>query len=242
VRQAGGTVHDDPALTWVSTGTRVLFYNGVLRTRLAPEDADRVIAAVTAEFRRRDWTMAWWVMPNSRPADLADRLRAQGFTPWGGDLGMVVDLDTIPESVPLPPEVSIERVRSDAALDDWLQVFGDGFGIPEAILAEYARLPRGVPPAQSLFRFYLARSDGLPAAAALWFPAPDAALLDEIATIPALRRRGIATAVTHRALSDARAEGYRTAVLVASQAGTGVYRRLGFHSYGRRQIYMLQGA
>jgi len=231
-------VHEEPALTWISTGTRIRFYNGVIYTRLAPEDADGVIAAVTAKFRERGWLPAWWVMPNSRPADLAQRLSAHGYTPWDSDLGMAADLAAVPDAVPLPAGVTIERVRTEAALGDWLRAFGDGFGVPEWGMALYARLPRGVPPSQSLFRYYLARADGVPAGSALWFPARNAAVVDEIATVPAVRRRGIATAVTHAALKDAQTAGYQTAVLVASKAGEGVYRRLGFRSYGRRHIYV----
>jgi ribosomal protein S18 acetylase RimI-like enzyme len=238
VRQGGGEVHDEPALTWVSTGTRIPFYNGVVRTRLSDRDADRVIETVTAEFHARGRLMGWWVMPPSRPIDLAARLAARGFAPWMGDLGMAADLAGVPEAVPMPPEVTIERVRTLEALEDWLRAFGAGFGVPEWGLAIYRRLPAGVPPAESRFSFYLARAAGVPVATSMWFPAERAAVLDEIATVPAMRRRGIGTAVTHAALQDARRAGYDTAVLVASASGAPVYRRLGFKAYGRRQIYL----
>lgn len=238
VRQGGGEVHEESALTWLSTGTRIPFYNGVVRTRLSDQDADRIIDAIVAEFQARGWLMGWWVMPPSRPADLAARLAARGFAPWTGDLGMAADLAGVPETVPLPPDVTIERVRTMEALEDWLRAFGAGFGVPDWGLAMYRRLPLGVPPAESRFRFYLARSGGAPVATSMWFPAERAAVLDEIATIPGMRRRGIGTAVTHAALQDARLAGYGSAVLVASEAGTPVYHRLGFQAYGRRQIYL----
>lgn len=239
VRQGGGIVHDEPVMTWVSTGTRIPFYNGVIRTRLSASGADHAIESIVGRFEERGWRMAWWVMPPSRPADLARRLEAHGFTRWGGDLGMATDLAALPEAVPLPEGVSVERVRTRPALEDWLRAFGAGFGIPEPWLAIYGRLPLGVAPEDSLFRFFLARDRGAPVATSLWFPAADAAVIDEIATVPDRRRRGIGTAVTHAALRDARSSGYRTAVLVASEAGAPVYRRLGFASYGRREIYQL---
>lgn len=238
VRQGGGEVREGPSFTWVSTATRVPFYSGVIRTRLAEHDADRTIEAVTAEFEARGRLMGWWIMPPSRPADLAARLAAHGFAEWGSDLGMAGDLAGIPEAVPLPPDVTIERVRTLDGLEDWLRAFGAGFGVPERGMVRYRRLPLGAPPEQSRFRYFLARAGGIPVATALWFPAERAAVLDEIATVPAMRRRGIGTAVTHAALLDARLAGYRTAVLVASQAGTSVYRRLGFESHGRRHIFL----
>lgn len=241
VRQAEGEVHEDPALTWVTTRTRVPFYNGAVRTRLDGDDADRAIETLVADFQARGWLVCWWVMPPDRPADLAARLAARGFTPWTNDLGMTVDLSGVPEAVPLPEGVTVERVETMETLEEWLRAFGAGFGVPESWLAVYGRLPLRVPPAESRFRFYLARAGGVPVATSLWFPAPDAAVIDEIATIPAMRRRGIGTAVTHAALRDARASGYRTAVLVASEAGARIYRRLGFKAYGRRDIYILGG-
>jgi ribosomal protein S18 acetylase RimI-like enzyme len=238
VRQAGGRVHEDPSLTWLSTGTRIPYYNGVVRTRLSAADAGAAIEAVSRMFHEQDWLMSWWVMPQSRPADLAARLTSRGFALWGGDLGMAVDLGGVPAAVPLPSGVTVERVETTEGMFDWLRAFGRGFGIDEARLAIYSSLPLGVPPSQSRFRFFLARAAGLPTATSLWFPADDAAVLDEIATVPEQRRRGMATAVTHAALADARVAGYRTAVLVASEAGVPVYRRLGFESYGRRTIYL----
>jgi ribosomal protein S18 acetylase RimI-like enzyme len=239
VRQGGGIVHDEPVMTWISTGTRIPFYNGVIRTRLSASDADRAIEAIAGRFHEHGWLMAWWVMPPSRPADLVRRLEAHGFTPWTGDLGMAADLTTLPDAVPLPEGVSVERVRTRQGQEDWLRAFGAGFGIDEARLAIYGRLPLGAAPEESLFRFFLARHHGVPVATSLWFPAADAAVIDEIATVPDLRRRGIGTAVTHAALRDARSSGYRTAVLVASEAGAPVYRRLGFVPHGRREIYQL---
>jgi GNAT superfamily N-acetyltransferase len=152
---------------------------------------------------------------------------------------MAADLAALPEDVPLPEGVSVERIRTRQGQEDWLRAFGAGFGIPDPWLAIYGRLPLGVAPDDSLFRFFLARHRGVPVATSLWFPAAAAAVIDEIATAPDLRRRGIGTAVTHAALRDARLSGYRTAVLVASEAGAPVYRRLGFEPHGRRQIYQL---
>jgi ribosomal protein S18 acetylase RimI-like enzyme len=231
-------VHEDPELTWIATPAPNRFYNGVVHTRLSETGADAAIGSVAEHFRRHNWLLAWWVMPNSRPGDLAKRLSARAFAPWTTDLGMAADLGSLADSATPPSGVTVERVRTDTDLGDWLRAFGRGFGLSDAVVARYAQLPRGVPPAQSLFRFYVARAGAAPVGSAFWFPAPDAALIDEVATIPEMRRRGVATALTHAALQDAKAEGYRTAVLVASEAGKGVYRRLGFHSYGRREVYL----
>ena len=51
-----------------------------------------------------------------------------------------------------------------------------------------------------------------------------------VATDPAFRRRGLAGHVLRAALTDARADGLRTATLQASPDGRGVYERLGFRT------------
>jgi ribosomal protein S18 acetylase RimI-like enzyme len=51
-----------------------------------------------------------------------------------------------------------------------------------------------------------------------------------VATEPAFRRRGLAGRLLGAALSDARADGLRTATLQASPDGRGVYERLGFRT------------
>jgi len=52
-----------------------------------------------------------------------------------------------------------------------------------------------------------------------------------VVTLPEVRRRGIGAAMTLRVLHEARAIGYRVAVLTASPDGIGVYRRIGFREY-----------
>jgi len=78
------------------------------------------------------------------------------------------------------------------------------------------------------------------AAIAMLYPAKQVAVIDEVSTIPAMRGQGIATAATLTALRDAQMMGYRTAVLVASEAGARVYLRLGFVPYGKRRVYIWQ--
>jgi hypothetical protein len=49
-----------------------------------------------------------------------------------------------------------------------------------------------------------------------------------VGTLPAARRQGIGKAITLQPLLDARARGYRYAILFSSQMGYRVYQQLGF--------------
>lgn len=52
-----------------------------------------------------------------------------------------------------------------------------------------------------------------------------------VVTLPEVRRRGIGASMTLRVLREARAMGYRVAVLTTSPDGIGIYRRIGFRAY-----------
>lgn len=238
VQQAGGTVHDEPQFTWVSTGSPLTFFNGVIRTRLPVDRADSVIASLLTGFQARRQLMGWWVMPHTHPPDMPERLEVHGFIHFDCDTGMAIDLLTLPEVNSLPAGVMIERVETSGVLQEWLRAFGLGFRVSEDRLADYSAMPLGIPPAESAFRYYLARAGEEPAATAMLYPARQVAVIEEVSTVPAMRGRGIGTAVTLAALRDGRALGYRIAVLVASEAGARVYRRLGFKPYGDRHIYL----
>jgi predicted acetyltransferase len=51
------------------------------------------------------------------------------------------------------------------------------------------------------------------------------------------RRRGFGAALSLQPLLDARQQGYRTAILQASDEGARVYKRLGFEPFGQIREY-----
>ena len=65
------------------------------------------------------------------------------------------------------------------------------------------------------------------------FTGAGVASVQYVVTLPAVRRQGIAAAMTRHALRAAGQLGYRVAVLTASPDGFGVYHRLGFREYCR---------
>jgi hypothetical protein len=50
----------------------------------------------------------WHVGPSTRPTDLGERLLAHGFEYGGNDIGMAVDLATLPERVAAPEGFAAE--------------------------------------------------------------------------------------------------------------------------------------
>ena len=52
----------------------------------------------------------------------------------------------------------------------------------------------------------------------------------DVATVPRFRRQGLASAITHAAMTLAREVGYGRACLQASAMGVSLYQRLGFRT------------
>ena len=93
----------------------------------------------------------------------------------------------------------------------------------------------------SPLRLYLGEVDGVPAATAEADIGGGVVGLYNICTAAAWRRRGIATAMTLRALADGLADGWTTAVLQASAAGAKIYGPLGFEPFGTVAEYKPAG-
>jgi predicted acetyltransferase len=62
-----------------------------------------------------------------------------------------------------------------------------------------------------------------------------------VGTVPEARGKGIGAAMTLAPLLEARARGYRIAILHASDFGYNVYRRLGFQEYCKMHIFAWMG-
>jgi GNAT superfamily N-acetyltransferase len=230
VNLLGGSVEASDDLTLVITGLPIAGFNGVSRATLTEATADARIAAVLARLRERGVPGTWWVSPFSRPADLEQRLLAHGFAGPSEAPAMSLDLGALSAELgPCPAGVTIERVRDAALLRAWTEASAEGFDAPpvmtERLAAGVVKLDHGE---QAPTRFYLARDGGVPVATAALVLAAGVAGIYNIATVPHARRRGIGAAITVAPLREARALGYRLAILRATAMGAPVYRRLGF--------------
>src|SRR5215203_4627412 len=126
---AGSEERTEPDIQWAIGGSPIAYHNCVVRADLAPEAADTEITASIDRLRAFGVPGSWHVGPGMRPADLAARLVAHGFAYAGDDIGMAMDLATLPDDAPpLPPGLVIERVRDDLDLSAWAGVLARSFG------------------------------------------------------------------------------------------------------------------
>jgi GNAT superfamily N-acetyltransferase len=235
-RAAGAEERDDGIVRWVIGNSPIDYHNCVVFADLTREEADGEIEASLQRMRSHGVPGSWHVGPSMRPPDFGGRLIAHGFEYVGDDIGMSVDLSELPERVPVPENLVIERVHDEAGLAAWVEALGSGFGEgpveAEWVGEMYRRLGFEGP-----WRHYLGILAGEPVATATSFFGAGVAGIYFVCTVERARRRGIGAAVTLAALREARKMGYGVGVLGSSEMGYPVYRGLGFEEYCRIRLY-----
>jgi ribosomal protein S18 acetylase RimI-like enzyme len=235
-RAARAEERDDGRIRWAIGNSPIDYHNCVVHADLTPNEADREIEASLQRMREHEVPGSWHVGPSMRPPDLGGRLIAHGFEYGGDDIGMGVDFSELPEGVPVPGNLVVERVRDEAGLAAWVEALGSGFGEgpveAEWVGEMYRRLGF-----EGSWRHYLGRLAGEPVATATSFFGVGVARIYFVCTVERARRRGIGAAVTLAALREAREMGYSVGVLGSSEMGYPVYRGLGFEEYCRIGLY-----
>jgi GNAT superfamily N-acetyltransferase len=239
-------------------GDAVLLYDETDRepfwNRLAavewPENTaafDRRLTEALALFAGLDRIPHVWPMPGyDEPADLTERLLANGFEDHGGGMLMALDPDRMPAAG--PPErirdvgsgVTLERLHlltgepALAAARAIAAVLVSSFAVePERRVAIELEAVQGL--ATEAYHAVVARVDGVPAAVARRTTFAGASYLSSIGTDPAYRGRGLGRLVSAAVVDDALAAGSRwtyLGVFEENAVARGMYASLGFVPIG----------
>ena len=221
-------LHDAAECCWTLSDLPFPLFNSVLRARLSAEDADALIESRIRECQQRQVPMLWWTGPSSEPADLDQRLLRHGFFVEPA-YGMVADLERPATEVWPDRSITIETVHDRETLDTWSRVLCQAFGAPQPFGEAFAELAMAIGLGDaSPFRHFLARANGQAVATCSLFLGAGVAGIYDVSTVPDRRKRGIGRLITRAAMQEARALGYRMAILHSSALGAGMYRALGF--------------
>lgn len=229
-RLPGAILHDDRRVVWVDSGVADPTFNAVVSARFDRDEVGTGITSVLSHFRQHSRPVTWHVGPSAEPPDLGRSLLAHGLTYSEDEPGMAVEIDRMREDFEIPPGLAIETVRDERGLEEWVSVWL--FPVPD----DARRVPLGALRGRGLgdgvpWRYYVGRLDGRVVATSELFVGEGVAAVHYVVTLPEVRRRGIGAAMTLHVLREARALGYRVAVLTASPDGIGIYRRIGFREY-----------
>ena len=202
---------------------------------LSAAEMDRVIDEAIAQYTERGLRFRWTVAPDSRPADLRERLAVRGLE---HTVGVAQVRDTRPLGPPIvPPETPIVVRDVDTGnLDAYADAFAQGWGAQRAPASDaYYRALLDEPATNRLFVAYVG---GAPAGAASYVLFPRSAYLLGGVVLPAFRRRGVYRELVAARIDDARARGSRivTSHSIASTSAP-ILEHLGFRAVAQLDVY-----
>jgi ribosomal protein S18 acetylase RimI-like enzyme len=226
----GADVHEGPELFWMLTPVAFRLFNSLTAARLDGASADAAIAAAKARAQRGSVPILWWIFPGDSPDDLGQRLAAAEFRHIKTSPGMALDLD---DGFLIPPlhrsGVTIATVADDSLAREWCGVLCNTFSFPQDVRDGYLPFATSVAANPTgPIRNYALWCDGEMVATSTLAFCDDVAGIYNVATLPHVRRKGFGAAVTAHAVREGRELGAATAVLQSTDAGLGVYRKLGF--------------
>ena len=192
------------------------FLNNAVLERGRPDLGATLDTIARTYASRRIERYAVWVHETERGA--AAELRARGYR---------YDSSTRTMAMPVGELAEVDTSQLDltaASLGEFWRIGGVPGLVP------------GLSPSGA--HFYLARCGGENAATLMAFDHDGDCGIYMVGTVPAARRRGIATALSAHAVSAARERGCTTASLQATPMAVGVYARVGFRDLGRFDEYV----
>jgi GNAT superfamily N-acetyltransferase len=145
-------------------------------------------------------------------------------------------LDGAPlDDPPGSPDVSVSRITMPGPLGAFRLILSEVFRLsPSEVNLVLSERALSVPHA----RHYLGTVHGAAVATATLVLSDGVAGVWNVGTMSAYRHRGVAAAMMRYILAEARALGYTSSMLLASDEGTPLYRRLGYRALGMVQVFV----
>lgn len=199
---------------------------------LDEETADAAIARQRAYFQRLGRPVEWRLFDYDQPADLAQRLTAQGFAAGEEETILALELAAASPSLLVPPRADVRRLQDEAALAEVRMLL-------EAVWE--TEMPWFMPRMTRLLSedatvVYGAYADGRLVSAAwlLLTPGSRFAGLYGGSTLPAYRGRGFYKALLAARAQEALALGRQFLTIDAGPMSQPIVQRLGFQvmAYG----------
>ena len=220
-----------------------IYLSAVFGARLTPDVADARIHEVVADLGRDGRAFIWSVWPSDTPADLVDRLVAAGFGDDGTGPLMACSLaDASGLDEPAPAGLEVREATSPGAIAE-IGAFALAEMEEEPGSARFqATLERLATEANPRLRLFGGWSEGRLVASSGLHTGSGVAGIYAVATSESYRGRGFGRALTAAAMAAGRHAGLSTTVLLASELGQPVYRRLGYREVGDVRFLVWPGS
>jgi ribosomal protein S18 acetylase RimI-like enzyme len=202
--------------------------NCVIFSRLDEGSADAAIAAELAYFAAAGRAFEWKLYEHDRPADLAQRLLARGFTAETPETVLVREVAAVAPARPADPAITIRRLRDPAALAAVLAIQNAVWNEDHAWLID--SLARELTHDPQALEVLIAEAGAAPIASS-WMRCQGGtqfASLWGAATLPDYRGRGLYSALVARHAATARDHGFRLLTVDANANSRPVLEKVGF--------------
>lgn len=151
-------------------------------------------------------------------------LEKYGFIKKWSTAGMAADMNEVDSWISQVDGLIKETVEDEETLSEWLKIVSTAlFRSENSKIDAYAGLMRN-----NEAIFYLGRLNGKPVATSAVFFARGVAGIYWVSTLEDYRSMGIGSTMTAITMMEAVSQGYRIAILQASEMGESVYKKLGF--------------
>ncbi|MFL5358215.1 GNAT family N-acetyltransferase [Archangium sp.] len=206
--------------------------NEVSFAALDEQEADAVIDETLELYRRLGLRFRWTVGPDSRPADLAERLARRGLR-QSETWGMIRETEAVP--VDVGGDVTVEEV-DERTVAEYSRTMAEGWGMDPAPIEAFNRSVLASP--DGGLRLFLARYQGAPAGTAGLAAFERSVFFLGGVVLPAFRERGLYRALVAARLRYAAERNIPFATVHASASTSApILERLGFETLCRFPIF-----
>ena len=225
-------------ITQCITGIRQDVFNVVLKCNLDQKTIDDEIDKAIKDYRSRRIPLLWHPGLLSEPGDVGRRLEARGFPNDYDLVAMAVDLESMDDLHP-PEGVTVKVVDSMRDCEDWASCLARSWESPantDSWMLRNACFNLSIEREMSLSlprRMYLGFLDGRAAGTSILVWSDDIVGLEMVGTIHSAREKGVGSAIIRNALADARAMGFKFAVVLSTVEGFRLYEKNGFKKFGK---------
>jgi GNAT superfamily N-acetyltransferase len=224
--------HNSSERTMYCSGINYAPLNGVLDKGKNDIDPAQIVAIIDT-FQSKKLPLVWWTDNKI--------LEIHGFQFAGSMKGISLDLSEskINPKKTIPANLKIDKVQTRQEMDQFCKILDACFGLGEEATKQYSIASYSALKQQKQIH-YLGYLDGRPVSTLTLTITPTSTGLWNGATQPEYRKRGISTALSCEALSEAKKRGYKEAIAILMPKGlaASMTQNLGFKEVCNLPFYI----
>jgi ribosomal protein S18 acetylase RimI-like enzyme len=233
-------LHDEGGICWLSSPIPHSIFNGVVRSQLQTDKVETQILELKAFFASHRLPWQWLIGLDANSSSLENSLSKHGLIRLRDMSGMAISLQEVGESTAKIDNFDIVFVDNTDLMREWVRIAGIVFDIPISNLFDFLDIELSLGFGRNLpVRRFIGLLNGTPVATSALCLRAGVGGIYWVATLPETRQRGIGTAMTRKALTEARDCGYQLGILQAGHSSARIYQKIGFKEYYKIQVYYM---